>query len=104
MKQRPKAGKEPVRLLDNRSQRSDQRSTHQRLPVAAEHHHGTRHRASPQHVAANGHPDPNNTKLVLFTTINTRLTSISRRQANLNGMSLGSSLRADSGTQCFPLP
>jgi len=50
-----------IRLPGNRSQRSDQRSTHQRLPVAAAHHHGTHLRASQQRVAANGPSVPNNT-------------------------------------------
>ena len=61
MKQPLKAGKEQVQLPDNRSQRSDQRSTHQRLPVAAAHHHGTRLRANQQRVAANDPSVPNNT-------------------------------------------
>ena len=53
--------KEKAQHLDNRIQRSDQRSTHQRLPFAVAHHHGTRHQASPQHVAANDPSVPNNT-------------------------------------------
>ena len=60
-KQLVEAGKEPVRLLDNRNQRSDQRSTHQRLPVAAAHHHGTRLLANQHPFAANDPSVPNNT-------------------------------------------